>query len=493
MMASSSGRYAAGLEPLPRLPGGTAAILFGLPIAALLGALAALHPEWWRALLAAVLTLNGLLLAVRWPAVAAVVTLLFLPFLALIRRLLIADAGWTGNDPLLLVAPSVALFLCYRIFVLERRQLASDLLSRLVLVLLGFAVFGAINPLGTGGILGGVGGLLFIGVPLLWFFIGRELPDRKTVEWLMQAVVCVAVAIAAYGLYQTELGSLPPWDAAWHDVAGFSGLTAGESETGHLLFRPWGTFSSTSEYAGYLSIGLMIAIALFVHRRLAMAVAIPVLAFAVFLAGGRSVLALTLVAGLVLVALRTRNVVVGVLVVVLGAAAMYGAAGTIGPTLDRAAGLSGDPKVERQVGGLLNPLDPDKSTFLSHWENLGRAVKEGFANPIGSGTGATNLGARIGGGGTVETDIDVGDVFVSFGFVAGFVFIAIIVVAFRAVCSRYLAGGSDPLIFAVVGVLVVTLGQWLQGGHYAASALTWFLLGWAVRPAREGPTRRGVP
>jgi hypothetical protein len=35
-------------------------------------------------------------------------------------------------------------------------------------------------------------------------------------------------------------------------------------------------------------------------------------------------------------------------------------------------------------------------------------------------------------------------------------------------------------VLGVAGVLIVSFGQWLQGGHYAASALMWFLLGWAA-------------
>jgi hypothetical protein len=41
------------------------------------------------------------------------------------------------------------------------------------------------------------------------------------------------------------------------------------------------------------------------------------------------------------------------------------------------------------------------------------------------------------------------------------------------------------LRLAVATLLVATVGQWLQGGHYAVAPLTWLLLGWASRPLMQ--------
>jgi hypothetical protein len=475
-----------GIAPTLRLPDGAGSVVVALALGLPFGAVAVAHPEWWRGLLAAAVTIDLVLLGMRWPRAAVVGTLLWLPFVALIRRLLIDETGWVQNDPLLLVGPIVALFLCYRTFVVEGRSVAPDRLSKLVLLLLVIAFFGAFNPFGKGGLLGGLGGLIYLGVPLLWFFIGREIADRRTVTRVMYAVVVISVGIAAYGLYQTELGGMPQWDLDWFHITGFPGATAGTTNDGSIQFRPWGTFSSSSEYSGYLAMGLVFALAMLFHRRPALAIAIPLLALAVFLAGGRGVMSLTMLTGVVLTALRTRNRLIALMVVVLGIGAIYGAALTVGPRLDRAAGLSGDAKVNRQVGGLLSPLDPNESTFLLHWDAMLEGVEKGVRNPVGLGTGASNVGSRVSGGeGEFRTDNDVGDVFVALGAVGGIVFIAIIVMSFRTVFGRYLRRRPDPLIFAVAGILVVNFGQWLQGGHYAASALMWFLLGWAVKPTRQ--------
>jgi hypothetical protein len=39
----------------------------------------------------------------------------------------------------------------------------------------------------------------------------------------------------------------------------------------------------------------------------------------------------------------------------------------------------------------------------------------------------------------------------------------------------------DALSAAVLGVLIVCLGSWLNGGYYALSPLVWLLIGWIAR------------
>ncbi len=112
-------------------------------------------------------------------------------------------------------------------------------------------------------------------------------------------------------------------------------------------------------------------------------------------------------------------------------------------------------------------------------------VEAGFTNPIGQGTGASNIGARAGGGGDIVTDNDTANVFVSWGFVGGIAYVILIFLSFKTVFRRYLRGKPDPLLLAVAGLMFVTFGQWLNGGHYATSALLFFMLGWAVRPRRR--------
>src|SRR3954452_15099270 len=58
-------------------------------------ALLVTRPELYRGLISIALLSALLATAFRWPQGAALVTLALLPGLALVRRLLIADSGWT--------------------------------------------------------------------------------------------------------------------------------------------------------------------------------------------------------------------------------------------------------------------------------------------------------------------------------------------------------------------------------------------------------------
>ena len=49
-----------------------------------------------------------------------------------------------------------------------------------------------------------------------------------------------------------------------------------------------------------------------------------------------------------------------------------------------------------------------------------------------------------------------------------------------------------------MGLLVITLGQWLNGGYYALAPLLWLLIGWANRAwleqrAAEAPAPAAAP
>ena len=284
-------------------------------------------------------------------------------------------------------------------------------------------------------------------------------------------MIPVAVVTSAYGLWQTEIG-MPQWDESWVDVAGYAALQVGEE------IRGFGTFSSHTEYAAFAGVGIVFASALALHGRAVAALALPFLGISLFFASSRGVLVLTLLAVIVLVGLRAHKGRYTVAIIVVGIVSVFAVSALLGPALDRAAGRSSSHLVSHQVGGLLNPLDPEQSTLIGHWELFANGVASGFERPLGRGPGANNNAARAGGGG--GTDVDISDTFVNLGFAGGLLLVAIFVITLRRVVSAYFARG-DVLLLAVMGLLVVTLGHWLNGGHYALAPLTWLCIGWATR------------
>jgi hypothetical protein len=441
-------------------------------LAATAGWMVVERPDMLRMGVAAAFVAATLAAAPRWPVAAALLTLLGLPFEAFVRRLLTDTAGSAAYDPLILVGPAVALTLAFGLFAVRRRPLVTDALSGIVLAFLTVAIVQVGNPHG-GGLVAGAGGLLFVAAPLLWFFLGRALCDASVARILLAGMVVVGAVVGLYALWQVRVG-MPAWDRAWVESSGYQALTVGHS------IRPFASFSSNQELALWVAGALVVACGLALHGRRVELLAVPILAGAVFLASVRSALLLTLLAAFVICGLRTRRLPMAVAVVVVGVAIAFVGVRAFGGSATTAAGDSGNPLVERQVGGIADPLDQRESTLLLHVDLAVGGVRAGLANPLGNGPAATSLaGPRLTQGVGANAEIDVANAFISLGLLGGTLFVAILALAFWGVTRNYLAG--ETLALPVLGLLVVLLGQWLTGGMYALLPLFWFLVGWATR------------
>lgn len=429
-------------------------------------------PQALRPVFAVLIGVDLLVCAARWPRTAAVATLAMLPALSLIRRLLIPAAGWSSLDPLLLVAPIIAIFLVLRLFAVERRRMGGDRISTLVLALCGLTFLQTLNPLNPG-LAAGFGGLLFIGAPLLWFFIGREVADRRSVAWLMYVIICAAVPIGLYGLSQGQ-GDVPAWDVAWVKLNGYAALNVGGQ------IRAFGTFASAAEYARFLGVATVFAVVLLIRRPGAV-IALPVAATALFLASVRTILVLTGAAVIVLAALRFARGWLTIVVVIVAVAGSAFVASRLGPAAGQRAPSSGNPLVAHQVGGLANPLDPEQSTLPAHWAQVVDAAREAIRQPLGRGAATGTIAAQKLGANAprVDSEVDVTNMFLALGLPGGAIVLALMILIFRRVVGLYIQR-RDPVLLAILGALIVGFGQWLNGGHYAMAPLTWFLIGWAA-------------
>jgi hypothetical protein len=429
-------------------------------------------PGAYRLALAALLAVNLLVVSARWPRAAAIATLAWLPFLALTRRLLIADAGWTSTDPLLVVGPLVAVALAYRMLAVEGRPLAPDRFSKLVLALLLLTLLQTLNPWGTGiGV--NMVGLLFAGVPLIWFFVGREVADERIVIAFGASIIVSAVLIGLYGMRQTH-GNFLPWDQSWVDVGGYVALKVGN------VIRPFGTFPSAAEYAQYLAAALLISFVFALHRRRWPLLAIPLLAVALFLASVRTTLILTAVAIIVVGIFRCVRrpawaATASVLVVLLGVGVMQ----VVAPKLEGQARTSQSDLVAHQLGGVADPLHNQQSTLSIHAEKVRQGMVESVHFPLGRGIGLTSQAANTLKANPFSTEVDISDAFLSLGLAGGVLYLAVIVMAFSWTARLYWRRrGMAPLM--MMSILIVSLGAWSNGGRYATSAIIWFLLGWVA-------------
>jgi hypothetical protein len=421
-------------------------------------------------------------LALGRPRTAVLATIGFLVVVAFVRRLLLPVSGWIPADPLLLVGPAVVALLFVQLFVLQKRTLAPDTISRLVLAVLGLSILQVANPIGAG-FAANLVALLFVAVPLVWFFVGRELATPRLTRQLLGLVLVSGVVIGLYGLLQTEIG-FPSWDQEWLDQVAYGSLNVGGT------IRSFGTFSSFAEYALFIGSALAIAVAFALQGRTAALIAVPPLGAALFFSSNRGGLLTTVFAVFVLIGLRTRSVKSALAIVLAGVVIAGGALFAFSGSLLASASGSGNSLVAHQVGGLADPLNGNESTLGVHFALVVNGVKMGITHPLGQGTGATNGAAGLSQSDIKAAEVDLANAWINYGVVGGVLFLVLVVLTLATAIRAYLAGADH--LFGVIGLLIVGLGQWLTGGHYALSPLTWILVGavaasWtSIRRARGG-------
>lgn len=452
-------------------------------LAMLLIAIAAGFPALLRPMVA--IPMMGLMLAacLLSPRRALIGLLVWLAVLGSLRRLLLLAGASGEHDPLLLVAPAVVALLT--VVAIRRGAFrARTPLTTGVLVLSGLAVAGALNPL-QGSIAVGLGGLLFVLVPMLWFWIGRGLVDDELLDRVLLVVGIIAIGAAGYGLFQVYQG-LPAWDDRWVRTRGYVALQVGGGS-----IRPFASFSSSAEYVGLLSIGIIVwALRLRGGSRLLPACVLVLLGWALTLASVRGALVAVPVAIGVTFAAAAGFGPLRTLAAGMAALILIGlVVSTVDP--DRVGGERTSALLSRQVTGLSDPLDPEKSTLPVHLDAFSRGLREGVQNPIGRGLGTVTIAADRFGSGTQTTETDPSNVAVALGLpgLLAYFFVAALGLA---TAFRRARDGRDLRALAALAVPVVMLLQWLNGGAYAVAPLPWLLLGWLDRPP-PAPALGDVP
>jgi hypothetical protein len=453
--------------------------------AATLAALAAgwvvTQPQGGRLVLAAAVAFVVGTLAFAAPRTVLVLLVVWLAALGTVRRLASELDPVAGADPMILVAP----FGIAALVLVAARAGAFQSMTRLskgVLVLSILIAAGALNPLQES-ILSGVAGLLFVLVPTLAFWVGRGLCDDGTLRTVLQCVAALAVAAAVYGLFQTFRG-FPSWDATWiqESQARYASLDV----LGTV--RPFASFSGAAEYGFFLAIGMVVWLAFgLTSRRLAVvAVVVALLGVAVFYQSSRGV-AVALIASLgLIVAARRGFPLVGSLVVgalflgLLVAGAQRIAPSTIGQ--DTESRLAA-----HQVRGLADPLNPESSTLLIHLTQMRDGLEAVASEPLGIGLGPVTIAGQKFGGLARGTEADPSNAAVALGVPGLLAYMFVLVAAFQRAYGLARVR-PDALSLAALGILGITLFQWLNGGQYAVAFLPWLVLGWADRRyVRRGP------
>jgi hypothetical protein len=404
-------------------------------------------------------------------------TVVWIAALGFVRRLTTEISPPGEADPLLIVAPAATIVLL--IVAIDRGAFRVDTsLSKAVLVLTAFVLLGAVNPL-QGSVVAGLAGLLFILVPTLSFWVGRGICDDRTLTVVIGIVAVLGVAAAGYGLWQTLLG-FPRWDVEWIRTSGYEALNVGGA------IRAFASFGSAQEYAYFLAI-TFIALLAFARRLPWLPItmcALGLVGTALVLESSRGVI-FTLVLALAVMASALLRLpgpavfaiaAVSILVVTVGASAVVpaGLRSTDQATADPGRLLA------HQLDGLADPLDPDSSTLGLHYELLKEGVLSSLNDPFGQGLAVVSRAGEKFGELQLSTEIDPSNVAVALGIPGFAVYLVVVALAFWSAYRLALAR-RDVLSILALGILTITIFQWLNGGLYAVSALTWLVLGWIDR------------
>ena len=409
----------------------------------------------------------------RAPKVLLVATLVWLPMLGLVRRLVFSPSHNSQLDPLLLVAP-VAVMLLLLAAVKHGALKEATSLTKAILLFDVLAVASFVNPI-QGGPLVGLAGLLFVLVPTLWFWLGRGLVDDVTFRRIVAVVAVVGLFSAVYGLTQT-LSGFPSFDQAWIDARAYTALRVG------LTVRAFGPFVAASDYAIYLGVAFIVFVSVAIQRRARVlcAVCLVLLAWAIFLEGSHGIV--VLLCGAVGAVIAGRRGVGWARAALAGAVVLTALLTLLGH-LD--AQKFSDPRtaalLQRQVTGLSDPFDVKKSTLPIHLDLFKLGISSGLSAPFGRGAGAVTIAGSKFGGASFGTEADPSNVTVALGFPGLAVYLYVSALSLSR-GYRMLRTRRDLLSAVVVGTLLVTILQWFNGGNYGVSPLPWLMIGWLDRP-----------
>ena len=417
----------------------------------------------------AAIVLGVLVALARLNVQASIVAIIvFVSFLGDIRRMLIPFLGWSGNDPLLMVTGMMAVLLCGSAIVQGRVKLDTPL-AKWTLALNVIMVLQIFNPK-QGGLIVGVAGVIFLFVPLLWYWVGRTYATPGLVRLMLyRVVVPIGVIAAVMGTYQVVFGYLP-YQQEWVATNWYPGLDTPEAPS------PISLFSSNTEYGSYLVLNVALLGALAFRKKTWAVVPIAGFLCAIALTGIRGPLVFAL-AGLVgLWAVLGESKSTWIARGLLAAAVL---AGGLVWSLSHASQLDLAPQVQMRIDRQADEFvhrDKGESSGANHFGMFLSGYIYAVREPLGRGLGSTTLAAYKFGNGGHTTETNLGDSFVALGLFGGIVYhVMVVLVAVAGV--QYWMRTRSTLALALLGVIGVTFSTWLGGGMYAVSTVVLFCIG----------------
>ncbi|MEI8050355.1 MAG: hypothetical protein WCI12_02845 [Actinomycetes bacterium] len=419
-----------------------------------------------------------IVIAAAWssPSTLLLILLVWSAELGMIRRLTPGGGNIAfSGDPVLIIAPLMVICLvmvasgngAFR----NRSPLAST-----VLAFNGLAALEVLNP-AQGSFLTGIGGLLFMLVPTLAFWVGRSMVDDDLAFQIVWTVAVLGLLAALYGLFQQFVG-FPSWDKHWIETRGYGALNIG-----NRAYRAFGTMSSGQDYAGFLGLSLVAWVCLLFSKKTRVILplhvaAIVTIGVAIFFESERSIVFLAMMAlGAVVAASRGAKPASVAFGAVLGVILLVATAGAFGGDQGPAQSSHG-LLAQHQVSGLASPTGAD-SSLQGHFYQTKHGVLAGFTHPLGHGVGSVTLAASRFNADTnynTSSEYDPGNLGEAFG-VAGVLLYALLLLLVAGTAYRVAVRRRDAVGLFVLGAMLVSFLQWFNGDLYATTWIVWLVLG----------------
>jgi len=396
----------------------------------------------------------------------------YLTVLGDVRRLLVPLVGWSGADPLLMIAPAFGILLTAYALV-SRRVSTSSALSKWMLVFTGIMMLQIFNPK-QGGLTVGVAGALLVIVPTFWFWIGQAYGSKDFARKLLfYVVVPLSVLAIGMGFIQLVSGYLP-YQLEWYRIAGYKGL--GDSEE---TLRPISIFPNITEYLVYVSIAVVVLFATLLHKdastrlKQVAILVIPIGLLALVLAGSRGPVIMSVFVIVLMWAVQGRTVASWM--PRLAIAGVLGAVGFVW-SLQQVGTIGGSERVQANLQRQAELVETGGTASI-HAELAWGAVRHGvFKEPLGMGIGSITLAASKFGGAGYNSEKDITNMFIATGAGGGVVYLIVVGLVTMA-AIRYWIRTRTLIALALFAFLAVTGLTWLHPGHYVTTPLAWLVIG----------------
>jgi hypothetical protein len=414
-----------------------------------------------------------LIFAVIWAtlefsvSIGTILMLVYLVSMGWVRRELIPTTGYISNDPITLVSTLISVLYFLRLTI--HRKLPNDTPTAKILIpLIVIMIFEIANPL-QGGLAVGLSGIIFHLNPILWFYIGKIRGNRKMISSLFLSIVLIAVVELIFGNRQ--------WFSGFTEIEKFWIASGGGTQSvGKGYFRPFGTFTSFSEYVIIIVIGASLCWVSFLQKKYIYILPFLGLFATLFVSSSRGAMVTIFLVMVFIWAVQGKTyrvwfprLALALIIAIWGAS--FG--------LEKVKEVEIDDKtqllVNHQIKGLTDPLGKG-STGGVHVDLVVSGVLQGFKVPIGIGLGAGTLGATKFGAGGGSSEVDFSDMFISLGFIGGILYVILCIRIFVS-AAQYWHDSRDTLALGALALMVACNGRWSSGGHYAQSMFFWLVIG----------------